>query len=88
MANFIRSAREEDDSQTIVARSSTATLTPANITPAATAVATEVEVPTRRGITNTVTRALVNIAGGMTGRTTNTQQQTGADSVQYTIQPF
>ncbi|KDN33439.1 hypothetical protein RSAG8_13467, partial [Rhizoctonia solani AG-8 WAC10335] len=67
---FWCSAREEDDSQTVVARSGTT----AN-TPAATAVATEVEIPTRRGITNTVTRALVNIAGGMTGRTTNTQQQ-------------
>lgn len=32
------------------------------------AVSTEVEVPTRRGLTTTVTRALVNIAGGMTGR--------------------
>ncbi|KAH7325409.1 hypothetical protein B0J17DRAFT_232845 [Rhizoctonia solani] len=67
---FWCSAREEDDSQTIVARSSTST-----ITPAATAVATEVEVPTRRGITNTVTRALVNIAGGMAGRTTTNPQQ-------------
>ncbi|CAE7170726.1 unnamed protein product [Rhizoctonia solani] len=66
---FWCSAREEDDSQTVVARTNN------TATPAATAVATEVEVPTRRGITNTVTRALVNIAGGMTGRTTNTQQQ-------------
>ncbi|CCO36505.1 MYND-type zinc finger protein samB AltName: Full=Suppressor of anucleate metulae protein B [Rhizoctonia solani AG-1 IB] len=67
---FWCSAREEDDSQTIVARSS-GTITPA---PAA-AVATEVEVPTRRGLTNTVTRALVNIAGGMTGRTNTNAQQ-------------
>ncbi|CAE6474009.1 unnamed protein product [Rhizoctonia solani] len=67
---FWCSAREEDDSQTVVARTGATT-----IPPAATAVATEVEVPTRRGITNTVTRALVNIAGGMTGRTTNAQQQ-------------
>ncbi|CAE6454378.1 unnamed protein product [Rhizoctonia solani] len=66
---FWCSAREEDDSQTVVARSGSAT----NAAPGA-AVATEVEVPTRRGLTNTVTRALVNIAGGMTGRTnTNTQ---------------
>ncbi|KAG8697900.1 hypothetical protein FRC11_014759, partial [Ceratobasidium sp. 423] len=67
---FWCSAREEDDS-TVVARSSNTTNTPA-----AAAVATEVEVPTRRGLTNTVTRALVNIAGGMTGRTTTNTQQT------------
>ncbi|CUA67581.1 hypothetical protein RSOLAG22IIIB_07449 [Rhizoctonia solani] len=39
------------------------------------AVATKVEVPTQRGITIMVTRAWVNIAGGMTRRKTNIQQQ-------------
>ncbi|KAF8718642.1 hypothetical protein RHS02_09152, partial [Rhizoctonia solani] len=61
---------EEEDSQTVVARTGSS----ANTVPPA-AVATEVEVPTRRGLTNTVTRALVNIAGGMTGRTNTTVQQ-------------
>ncbi|CAE6434888.1 unnamed protein product [Rhizoctonia solani] len=65
---FWCSAREEDDSMVVARSSSTAN------PPAAIAVATEVEVP-RRGLTNTVTRTLVNIVGGMTGRT-NTQQQT------------
>ncbi|KAG8730461.1 hypothetical protein FRC11_006649 [Ceratobasidium sp. 423] len=60
--------REEVDS-TVVARSSNTTNTPA-----AMAVATEVEIPTRRSLTNTVTRTLVDIAGGMTGRTTTNTQ--------------
>ncbi|KAF8750013.1 MYND finger [Rhizoctonia solani] len=45
------------------------------------AVATEVKVPTRRGLTNTVTRALVNIARGMTGRANTTVQQPQAQPV-------
>lgn len=61
---FWCSAREEDDGATVVARAQR------ELPNAPTAVATEVEVPTRRGLTTTVTRALVNIAGGMTGRTT------------------
>ncbi|GAB1526414.1 hypothetical protein RhiTH_009581 [Rhizoctonia solani] len=67
---FWCSTCEEEDSQTVVARTGSS----ANTVPPA-AVATEVEVPTRRGLTNTVTRALVNIAGGMTGRTNTTVQQ-------------
>ncbi|KAF8713272.1 MYND finger, partial [Rhizoctonia solani] len=73
---FWCSAREEEDSQTVVARTGSS----ANTVPPA-AVATEVEVPTRRGLTNTVTRALVNIAGGMTGRTNTTVQQPQAQPV-------
>ncbi|KAF8752611.1 MYND finger [Rhizoctonia solani] len=72
----IRHACEEEDSQTVVARTGSS----ANTVPPA-AVATEVEVPTRRGLTNTVTRALVNIAGGMTGRTNTTVQQPQAQPV-------
>ncbi|KAF8693847.1 MYND finger, partial [Rhizoctonia solani] len=53
----IYSACEEEDSQTVVA----CTGSSANTVPPA-AVATKVKVPTRRGLTNTVTRALVNIA--------------------------
>ncbi|KAG9091121.1 hypothetical protein FRC06_000701 [Ceratobasidium sp. 370] len=60
---FWCSAREEDDTATVVARRE---LPSSNGAPAA--VATEVEVP-RRGLTTTVTRALVSIAGGVTGRT-------------------
>ncbi|KAG8725170.1 hypothetical protein FRC09_006793 [Ceratobasidium sp. 395] len=61
---FWCSAREEDDNATVVARRESG----AGSTPGiGAAVATEVEVP-RRGLTTTVTRALVNIAGGMTGR--------------------
>ncbi|KAF8712470.1 MYND finger, partial [Rhizoctonia solani] len=52
----IRHACEEEDSQTVVARTGSS----ANTVPPA-AVATEVEVPTRRGLANTVTCALVNI---------------------------
>ncbi|KAF8756221.1 MYND finger [Rhizoctonia solani] len=73
---FWCSACEEEDSQTVVARTGSS----ANTVPPA-AVATEVEVPTRRGLTNTVTRALVNIAGGMTGRTNTTVQQPQAQPV-------
>ncbi|KAG9085030.1 hypothetical protein FS749_004738, partial [Ceratobasidium sp. UAMH 11750] len=58
---FWCSAREEDDTATVVARRE-----PSNANGAPAAVATEVEVP-RRGLTGTVTRALVNIAG-ITGR--------------------
>ncbi|GAB1520556.1 hypothetical protein RhiTH_003635 [Rhizoctonia solani] len=72
----IRHACKEEDSQTVVARTGSS----ANTVPPA-AVATEVEVPTRRGLTNTVTRALVNIAGGMTGRTNTTVQQPQAQPV-------
>ncbi|GAB1528194.1 hypothetical protein RhiTH_011386 [Rhizoctonia solani] len=72
----IRHACEEEDSQTVVARTGSS----ANTVPPA-AVATEVEVPTRRGLANTVTRALVNIAGGMTGRTNTTVQQPQAQPV-------
>ncbi|QRW19828.1 MYND Zn-finger protein [Rhizoctonia solani] len=73
---FWCSACKEEDSQTVVARTGSS----ANTVPPA-AVATEVEVPTRRGLTNTVTRALVNIAGGMTGRTNTTVQQPQAQPV-------
>ncbi|QRV90417.1 MYND Zn-finger protein [Ceratobasidium sp. AG-Ba] len=64
---FWCSAREEDDTATVVGRREMANAAAAGVNGAA-AVATEVEVPTRRGLTTTVTRALVNIAGGMTGR--------------------
>ncbi|QRW24350.1 MYND Zn-finger protein [Rhizoctonia solani] len=73
---FWCSACEEEDSQTVVA----CTGSFANTVPPA-AVATEVKVPTRRGLTNTVTRALVNITGGMTGRTNTTVQQPQAQPV-------
>ncbi|KAF8751152.1 MYND finger [Rhizoctonia solani] len=69
-------ACEEEDSQTVVARTGSS----ANTVPPA-AVATEVKVPTRRGLTNTVTRALVNIARGMTGRANTTVQQPQAQPV-------
>ncbi|QRW21889.1 MYND Zn-finger protein [Rhizoctonia solani] len=73
---FWCSACEEEDSQTVVARTGSS----ANTVPPA-AVATEVKVPTRRGLTNTVTRALVNIARGMTGRANTTVQQPQAQPV-------
>jgi len=68
---FWCSAREEDDAATITARRE---LPNANANAPA-PVATEVEVP-RRGLTTTVTRALVTIAGGMTGRNAAAQTQT------------
>ncbi|KAF8596817.1 hypothetical protein BDV93DRAFT_479918 [Ceratobasidium sp. AG-I] len=69
---FWCSAREEDDGATVVARGQR------ELPNAPAAVATEVEVPTRRGLTTTVTRALVNMAGGMTGRNNNTANANAA----------
>ncbi|KAB5589716.1 MYND finger protein [Ceratobasidium theobromae] len=73
---FWCSAREEEDGATVVSRSGNSATSgggAGGAPGAAAAVATEVEVPTRRGLTGTVTRALVNIAGGMAGRGANAQ---------------
>jgi hypothetical protein len=75
MGLMFGSAREEDDTATVAARRE---LPNAN---APAPVATEVEVP-RRGLTTTVTRALVTIAGGMTGRNAAAAAQTQTPQAQ------